>query len=352
MRTGHHRPIRNKGEIIVVVNNCPFCRPSSDDVIIAETPHAIAICDARPLCAGHVLICPKNHFESMIDAPVWALNHVAALQYEIGCRILHQFGEVGIYEHGRSSLWRFRTAPLDFRHAHVHALPVSDDVLRFAESRQSWCSMPAERDLHGERDYFYQECSGTPLRKWAVSIAPSRSHCVRGLIEKALEVRHSPSIPLAAAAAEHEGAIEQTVKALRSGLLPPLHSLALAGIDKAVLREVADELQDRLGWPIVEQDDPRQPPTTAIESMKDHQPMIVVSDGLSSARPPIALNVVLGDATVLNRVMSWELLRLISTGVPPKALADVILTTFELRNGWLSERHSRISSPYVESIVG
>ena len=322
---------------MVIMSNCPFCRPGPDEVVVAETPHAIAICDARPLCAGHVLICPRDHFASMIDTPVWALNHVAVLQYEVGRRLLDRFGEVGIYEHGRSSISRFHVASGDFCHAHVHALPVSDDVLRFVSNQRSWGHVPTERELSDEPDYFWQECSSGPVPKWGAGLTPPRNHCVRGLIEKALTARNVRYIPLSAPAAQHRIAIKQTAGALLPVLPHAFEGVSLYSMDRTPLLNVAQELRKVLGWPVIIQDQSRLTPIP-VEGLSDHGPTIFISDaGSFSPRRSASLEVIFGDTSLLSQFKSWDFLRVTSTGVEPKALADTVLTALKLRSRELLE---------------
>lgn len=308
-------------------NNCPFCRPSQDDVIIAETDHAFAMCDARPLCTGHLLISPKNHFASMFDTPVLALNHVAVLKYELGRRLLHQFHEVGVYEHGRSHL---HTPSGDFSHAHVHILPVSDDVLQFSNSRRLWECKPPGRELFGV-DYFYQEGSSGHGQKWAVGTTPVRNHCVRGLLEKALKARDIPSLPLSAPLQEHEIAVKQTAQALLPKSLPNYGRVFFTGISKTVLHEVADHVSRILGWPIID-DDRFRPPVLLTDHWKNCEPVIFVSGELPLRGSLTDLQVILDHAGSFSGINPWDALRLLSDRVPPQSLAEIVLTAFKLRN--------------------
>ena len=52
--------------------HCVFCDiiahklPAS---IVYEDEHSIAFLDSRPLFPGHVLLCPRTHYETLLDVP-------------------------------------------------------------------------------------------------------------------------------------------------------------------------------------------------------------------------------------------------------------------------------------------
>jgi histidine triad (HIT) family protein len=52
------------------VNACPFCTliaaPAEAHVVLDE-PAAFAFLDRRPLFAGHVLVVPRSHVETLVD---------------------------------------------------------------------------------------------------------------------------------------------------------------------------------------------------------------------------------------------------------------------------------------------
>src|SRR3989442_1116809 len=99
---------------------CPFCKPSDEDIVVLESPYARAICDARPAIVGHTLVCSKAHVASAFDLTEPAYSHLRVMQQEISRRMYECFGEVGVYEHGRSMLCRFHIVNPGHIHAHVH----------------------------------------------------------------------------------------------------------------------------------------------------------------------------------------------------------------------------------------
>jgi diadenosine tetraphosphate (Ap4A) HIT family hydrolase len=46
---------------------CPFCNPSADRTLLAESATAFALLDKHPVSQGHSLIIPKRHVESYFD---------------------------------------------------------------------------------------------------------------------------------------------------------------------------------------------------------------------------------------------------------------------------------------------
>jgi histidine triad (HIT) family protein len=60
-----------------MADDCPFCqiaartRPAS---IVMEDEQALAFLDARPLFAGHCLLIPKAHMETLSDLPAASIE--------------------------------------------------------------------------------------------------------------------------------------------------------------------------------------------------------------------------------------------------------------------------------------
>jgi histidine triad (HIT) family protein len=52
--------------------DCPFCQIASGKVrahIVYKDDDAIAFLDNRPLFPGHVLVCPHDHYETLLELP-------------------------------------------------------------------------------------------------------------------------------------------------------------------------------------------------------------------------------------------------------------------------------------------
>lgn len=47
--------------------SCPFCRRIGRGDVMNASEHAVAFPDAYPVAAGHTLICPRRHVESVFE---------------------------------------------------------------------------------------------------------------------------------------------------------------------------------------------------------------------------------------------------------------------------------------------
>ena len=195
--------------------DCPFCTPSSDDIVLLETAHARIICDSRPMLVGHVLVAPKGHFASLIDMPLEERMYFDLLLTEACRRTNSSYGEVGAYEHGRSPLCRFELPDPRHLHAHAHVLPISVDIIR--QANLSLCSSSSIRAQlkFGSYRYLYQKIGPTPSEVWALADCKVPRHFVRSQLQDALS-RNTGLIELGAPCYVHDEAAEQTAKHFRA----------------------------------------------------------------------------------------------------------------------------------------
>ena len=49
--------------------SCKFCEIASQSVIVFEDAISLGFLDHRPLFPGHVLLIPKDHYETLADLP-------------------------------------------------------------------------------------------------------------------------------------------------------------------------------------------------------------------------------------------------------------------------------------------
>ena len=49
--------------------SCKFCEIASQSIVVFEDSISIAFLDHRPLFPGHVLLIPKDHYETLADLP-------------------------------------------------------------------------------------------------------------------------------------------------------------------------------------------------------------------------------------------------------------------------------------------
>ena len=66
------RRLAEKGEMTLVNHSCAFCRivaqPDTASVVFEDSA-SLAFLDNRPLFAGHCLLVPKDHHETLMDLP-------------------------------------------------------------------------------------------------------------------------------------------------------------------------------------------------------------------------------------------------------------------------------------------
>jgi histidine triad (HIT) family protein len=55
-----------------IISECKFCQVVSGALsaaVVFEDPHSICFLDYRPLFAGHCLLIPKQHYETLLELP-------------------------------------------------------------------------------------------------------------------------------------------------------------------------------------------------------------------------------------------------------------------------------------------
>jgi histidine triad (HIT) family protein len=65
----------------VAATGCLFCQIVAGEVpahVVADESEVMAFLDIRPLFPGHVLVVPKQHFETLVDLPVALVEPVFA----------------------------------------------------------------------------------------------------------------------------------------------------------------------------------------------------------------------------------------------------------------------------------
>ncbi len=99
---------------------CPFCaiaRGDSPAARIGDDPDLCAFLDTRPLFPGHVLVVPRTHYETMVDAPPAI---VAALFLAV--RRIARAVETGLGADGTFIAVNNRVSQ-SVPHLHVHVVP-------------------------------------------------------------------------------------------------------------------------------------------------------------------------------------------------------------------------------------
>jgi histidine triad (HIT) family protein len=112
----------NKAGLIIefMADDCPFCqiaartRPAS---IVMEDEQALAFLDARPLFAGHCLLIPKAHVETLSDLPAASLA-----TFFRTAQLLARAVEESLHAEGSFVAINNRVSQ-SIPHLHVHVVP-------------------------------------------------------------------------------------------------------------------------------------------------------------------------------------------------------------------------------------
>jgi histidine triad (HIT) family protein len=86
---------------------------------IAETEHALAFLDIRPVSRGHTLVIPKVHAADLLDISPVSLHAVMDLAQQVAKRQMDVLGADGI------TVWQNNRAAggQEVFHFHVHVIP-------------------------------------------------------------------------------------------------------------------------------------------------------------------------------------------------------------------------------------
>lgn len=230
---------------MTLTQDCPFCQPTEEDIVILETPYARAICDARPAMVGHVLVTSTNHIPSAFDIEEPASAHLRLVQQEVSWRMHNHFGEVGVYEHGRSMICRFHDINRGHVHAHLHILPVSFDLITRSGYESIWSVQPTKLEITTNDRYLYQEIGDYPKQLWATGRLPVRRHFVRSELQDVLSERGIAWIPLESSPDDHDDAVEATASILKTAQpLSGTKTIILYGpLDILMKNRIASDIQ-------------------------------------------------------------------------------------------------------------
>lgn len=99
---------------------CTFCdivagaRPA---YVVLDVPDALAFLDARPLFAGHTLLVPKAHHETMLDVPADLLATLAGEAKRLAAAMESALGSQGSFVAINNRVSQ------SVAHLHVHVVP-------------------------------------------------------------------------------------------------------------------------------------------------------------------------------------------------------------------------------------
>jgi len=100
--------------------DCIFCKISKKllgSKTLYEDDKVIAIMDINPVCDGHVLIIPKEHYETVFQVPDEVLCHMFNIGKQICKKLMTKLNETGLtfsINYGTKQ---------EVKHLHLHLMP-------------------------------------------------------------------------------------------------------------------------------------------------------------------------------------------------------------------------------------
>ena len=100
--------------------DCIFCKIANKQInskFVYEDDTVMAIMDISPICDGHILIIPKEHFETIFDVPEMILSHMYHVANILKDKIMKVTGENGLtlsINYGDKQ---------EVKHVHLHLMP-------------------------------------------------------------------------------------------------------------------------------------------------------------------------------------------------------------------------------------
>jgi histidine triad (HIT) family protein len=102
--------------------HCTFCdiiQGAAEVSICYEDAQALAFLDIQPVNAGHLLVVPKEHYESLPDVPREIGRHL----YEVAMRLVPAIQEVARTPDINIVVSSGKAAGQDVFHYHMHLIP-------------------------------------------------------------------------------------------------------------------------------------------------------------------------------------------------------------------------------------
>jgi histidine triad (HIT) family protein len=102
------------------VTDCIFCRIIAGDVpahIVLDDSEVVAFLDARPVFKGHVLVAPRQHYETLADLPEDRVGPVFSRVRRLSAVMPQAVGAQG------SFVGLNNTVSQSVPHLHVHVVP-------------------------------------------------------------------------------------------------------------------------------------------------------------------------------------------------------------------------------------
>jgi histidine triad (HIT) family protein len=102
------------------VTDCLFCGIIAGTVpaqIVLDDDVAVAFLDARPVFKGHLLVAPRQHYETLPDLPAGLVGPLFVRVRRLSAAVLAAFGAEG------SFVALNNTVSQSVPHLHVHVVP-------------------------------------------------------------------------------------------------------------------------------------------------------------------------------------------------------------------------------------
>jgi histidine triad (HIT) family protein len=105
---------------VPVVTDCVFCAIASGDhpaeIVLADEV-AVAFLDARPVFKGHVLVIPREHYETLADLPAGLVGPLFTRVQRVSAALPAALGAQGTFVAMNNVV--SQSVP----HVHVHVVP-------------------------------------------------------------------------------------------------------------------------------------------------------------------------------------------------------------------------------------
>jgi len=103
-------------------HTCPFCdliHGAGEVSMCFEDAEVVAFMDIQPVNAGHLLVVPREHYESIEDIPPSLASHLFQVSMQLAPVVKHVAGAEGLNLVVNSGV----AAGQDVFHYHVHVIP-------------------------------------------------------------------------------------------------------------------------------------------------------------------------------------------------------------------------------------
>ncbi len=103
-----------------LLETCVFCRILAGELpahLVLDSPAAFAFLDRRPLFAGHCLVIPPEHHETLLDLPEPAVGPLFRDVRRVAAAVMEAMGAAGTFVGMNNRVSQ------SVAHLHVHVVP-------------------------------------------------------------------------------------------------------------------------------------------------------------------------------------------------------------------------------------